>query len=184
MCTEDARGELWLQCNRVTFVLPDAFVGLLKMCVRSVAVCDHSNKGRGFHFIVMHYNESSRRADHVVISSSSWCVDNCRFKIGCFTPLATQPVLYQYSLLENQFSSFSYECFWARKLNCYELLSTQFRPVYNDSSGPGNSVGIATDYGLDGPGSNPGGDEIFPPVHTGPEVHPASCKMGTGFSRG
>ena len=27
--------------------------------------------------------------------------------------------------------------------------------------GPGSSVRIATDYGLDGPGSNPGGDEIF-----------------------
>ena len=30
-------------------------------------------------------------------------------------------------------------------------------------SGAGSSVGIATDYGLDGPGSNPGGDEIFRP---------------------
>jgi len=29
--------------------------------------------------------------------------------------------------------------------------------------GPGSSVGIATDYGLDGPGSNPGRDEIFRP---------------------
>jgi len=29
--------------------------------------------------------------------------------------------------------------------------------------GPGSSVGIATDYGLDGPESNPGGDEIFRP---------------------
>ena len=27
--------------------------------------------------------------------------------------------------------------------------------------GPGSSVGIATDYGLDGPGSNPSEDEIF-----------------------
>jgi hypothetical protein len=27
--------------------------------------------------------------------------------------------------------------------------------------GPGSSVGIATDYGLDGPESNPGGDKIF-----------------------
>ena len=27
--------------------------------------------------------------------------------------------------------------------------------------GPGSSAGIATDYGFDGPGSNPGGDEIF-----------------------
>ena len=29
--------------------------------------------------------------------------------------------------------------------------------------GPGSSVGIATDYGLDGPGTNPSGDEIFRP---------------------
>jgi len=29
--------------------------------------------------------------------------------------------------------------------------------------GPGNSAGIATDYGLDGPGSNPVGDENFRP---------------------
>ena len=29
--------------------------------------------------------------------------------------------------------------------------------------GLGSSVGIATDYGLEGPGSNPGGDEIFRP---------------------
>ena len=27
----------------------------------------------------------------------------------------------------------------------------------------GSSVGIATDYGLEDPGSNPGGDEIFRP---------------------
>ena len=50
----------------------------------------------------------------------------------------------------------------------------------NTVGGPGSSVGIATDYGLDGPGSNPGGDEIFPPVQTGPGAHPAYCKMGTG----
>jgi len=29
--------------------------------------------------------------------------------------------------------------------------------------GPGSSVGIATGYGLDGPGLNSGGDEIFRP---------------------
>ena len=46
--------------------------------------------------------------------------------------------------------------------------------------GQGSSVGIVTDYGLDGPGSNPGGDEFFRPVQTGPETHTASCKMGTG----
>jgi len=35
--------------------------------------------------------------------------------------------------------------------------------VYIYISGPGSSVGIATDYGLDSPRSNPGGDEIFCP---------------------
>ena len=43
-----------------------------------------------------------------------------------------------------------------------------------------SSVGIVTDYGLDGPESNPGRNEIFPPVQTGPGAHPAFCKMGTG----
>jgi len=31
----------------------------------------------------------------------------------------------------------------------------------SETCGPGSSVGIATDYGLDGPGLNTGGDEIF-----------------------
>jgi len=43
---------------------------------------------------------------------------------------------------------------------------------------PGSSVGIVTDYELDVPGSNPGGDEIFPHVQIGPGAHPASCKNG------
>jgi len=29
--------------------------------------------------------------------------------------------------------------------------------------GAGNSVSISTEYGMDDPGSNPGGDEIFRP---------------------
>jgi len=33
--------------------------------------------------------------------------------------------------------------------------------THTHTCGPGSSVGIATDYVLDGPGSNPGGDEIF-----------------------
>jgi len=51
--------------------------------------------------------------------------------------------------------------------------------LYKDLGGSGSSVGTATDYRLDGPGSNLGRDEIFPPVQTGPGAHPASCKMGT-----
>jgi len=46
--------------------------------------------------------------------------------------------------------------------------------------GPGNSVGIATDYGLDGPGSDPGGDEIFSPSSPalGPNQPPVKWVRG------
>jgi len=38
-----------------------------------------------------------------------------------------------------------------------------------------------TAYGLDGPGIEfPWGARFAAPVQTGPEVHPASYKMGTG----
>ena len=40
----------------------------------------------------------------------------------------------------------------------------------NVGCGPGSSVGIATDFWLDVPGSNPGGDEIFRP--SGPALGP------------
>ena len=43
---------------------------------------------------------------------------------------------------------------------------------------PGSSVGITTDCGLDGPGSNPGGYEIFRPFRPALGAHPASSTMG------
>ena len=43
------------------------------------------------------------------------------------------------------------------------------------------AVGIATDYGMEGPGSNHGEDEIFfCPSRPVLGAHPASCTMGTG----
>ena len=49
--------------------------------------------------------------------------------------------------------------------------------------GPGSSVGIAIDYGLDGPGSNPGGDEIFRPFRPALEPTQPPVQWVPGPSR-
>ena len=43
-----------------------------------------------------------------------------------------------------------------------------------------NSVGIATRYGLDGPGIETWWGKFSVPVQTGPGAHPASYNMGIG----
>jgi len=50
--------------------------------------------------------------------------------------------------------------------------------------GPDSSVGIATDYRLEGPASNPGGDEIF--RQSSPALGPTQppVKRVPGLSRG
>jgi len=49
------------------------------------------------------------------------------------------------------------------------------------SGGPGSIVGIATGYGLDGPGiESRWGARFSAPVQTSPGAHPSSCTMGTG----
>ena len=48
-----------------------------------------------------------------------------------------------------------------------------------------SSVGIATRYGLDGPGTESRwGVRFSAPVQTGPGANPASCTMGNGFFSG
>jgi len=55
-----------------------------------------------------------------------------------------------------------------RYLETYRIICSVSRktvviigPLKYELCGPGSSVGIVIDYGLDGPGSNPGEDEIF-----------------------
>jgi hypothetical protein len=57
-----------------------------------------------------------------------------------------------------------------------------FRDVY---SGPGSVIGTANGYGLEGPGSNPGGGQIFPhlPRPALGSTQP-SVKWVSGLSRG
>jgi len=53
--------------------------------------------------------------------------------------------------------------------------------IYFGFCGPGIVVGIATGYGLDGPGIESRWRARFSaPVQIGPGAHPASCTMGIG----
>jgi hypothetical protein len=61
------------------------------------------------------------------------------------------------------------------KRRVYEYISFTYKP------GPGSVVGIATGYGLDGPGIESWWGATFSaPVQTGHGAHPASCTMGVG----
>jgi len=67
-----------------------------------------------------------------------------------------------------------------RQVSCQRLFVASLHHV----RGPGSSVGIATDYGLDGPGSNPGGDENFRPSRPAPGPTQPPVKWVSGLSRG
>ena len=56
--------------------------------------------------------------------------------------------------------------------------------LYMCVCGPGSSVGTATDYGVNGPGSNPGGDEIFRPSRPALGLTQPPVKLVPGLSRG
>jgi len=64
------------------------------------------------------------------------------------------------------------------------LIKFDIEKFYTYHCGPGSSVGIATDYGLDGPGSNPGREEIFRPSRLALGPTQPTVQWVLGLSRG
>jgi len=65
-------------------------------------------------------------------------------------------------------------------IQCVNRMPRNRLPRVMKYRGTDSSVGIATDYGLDGPGIESQWGRDFPPVQTGLGAQPASCRMGTG----
>jgi hypothetical protein len=59
-------------------------------------------------------------------------------------------------------------------------LNQCFILIFHSSKGRDSSVGIATHYGLVGPGIESRCARFSAPIQTGPGAHPAFCTMGTG----
>ena len=74
----------------------------------------------------------------------------------------------------------TYVCVYVCMYVCVCVCVCIYIYIYIYMCGPGSSVGIATDYGLDGPGIESRWGRDFPPLQTGPGAHPASSTMGTG----
>jgi hypothetical protein len=63
-------------------------------------------------------------------------------------------------------------------------ISNNIKTLLSSKCGPGSSFGIATDYGLDGLGSNLGGDEIFRQSRPALEPTQPPVKWVPALSRG
>ena len=67
-----------------------------------------------------------------------------------------------------------------KRVFIFDVRAIKYEVFTSDKVRPGSSVGIATRYGLHGPGIESRWGRDFLPFQTGPGAHPASCTMGIG----
>ena len=137
--------------------------------------------GHFFYQEVMSLNQSVNKFRNYLVLRSESPSDKVTPFMGCtdgrLTPLSTEHYRHSATKASATFRN-------VRRKSNFEV-----RTMY--VSGPGSSVDIVTDYGLDGPGSIPGGDEIFrlsksalwptqPPVQWVPGVSRGWRRPGRG----
>ena len=118
------------------------------------------------------------------------CINDINFSMPTALPLYLPPTTFCTRCKPRLIVCATREANPNRAKNC-DAISHPFLPLKINTyyilwvcvcslSGPGSSVGIATELraGRSGIESRWGRD--FPPVQTGPGAHPASCKMGSG----
>ena len=109
--------------------------------------------------------------ENIYCKSERCCCCVCCMSIGCNTCWGQgAPMQTWLELRRETLYSFSWQNTIHYPTKCTLLQytgltgSALFFQVYKfNSCGPSSSVGVATDYELDGLGSNPSGDEIFRP---------------------
>ena len=134
-------------------------------------------------FIYFVHTNSFKLCSHTSLQSCVCCTDNAGRVSKADIPVIWSTMSCSLAFKSNR-STFKYECRQAM-LHAQHLIYKCFCCLRIPSTsksigGPGSSVGIATGYGLDGPGiESRCGARFSAPVQTGPGAHPASCTMGT-----
>ena len=104
-------------------------------------------------------------ANQLYTSSSLWSTLSTACKVAVLNPSNGRHVV------------ICSDCVLLNLTNYYPKYKFTFRNPTYYMVGRDSSVGIATPYGLDGPEFE---SQWGAPIQSGPEAHPASCKMGTG----
>ena len=122
----------------------------------------------------------------ISLSVRKWLLRNCLtlfFLIFYYLHLLFYPLSFPVSPLFDYKHATSYPCVCVslKGLEAAGGFSWNLVQTSRHYRGPGSAVGIATGYGLEGPGiESRWGARFSAPVQTGPGAHLFSCTMGTG----